>query len=100
MFCGVMHIYSLQNIAGGREGYGAKNCIPRNGHNICNIKTGLEGGKAIFGAGHGPEGGVTKGQKIFIRFLAVLGHSESILIFCKNDGGGLGSKIRVSRIYP
>ena len=24
-FCGVMHIYSLQNIAGGREGDGAKN---------------------------------------------------------------------------
>ena len=32
--------------------------------------------------------GVTKGQKNFIRFLAVLGHSELILNFCKNDGDG------------
>ena len=41
-------------------------------------------------------GGVTKGEKKFIRFLAVIGHSESILNFCKNDGGGRGSKI----VYP
>ena len=30
------------------------------------------------------------GKKNCIRFLAVLGHSESILNFCKNDGGGGG----------
>ena len=38
-------------------------------------------------------GGVTKGQKFFFRFLAELGHSESILIFSeflqnRSDRGG------------
>ena len=46
----------------------------------------------------GPGGWVTMRQKIFFRFLAVLGHSESILNFCKNDGGegGGGPKF----VYP
>ena len=46
--------------------------------------------KSFFG------GGVTKGQKFFFRFLAVSGHSESILIFSdflqnRSDRGGGGA---------
>ena len=47
MFCGVIHIYSVQvckpQLGGGR-GDGTKNCLPRNGLNICNIKMDLEEG--------------------------------------------------------
>ena len=49
-------------------------------------------------------GGVTKGQKIFFRFLAELGHSESILIFfpifCKIDPIGGGTQNPRLRFCP
>ena len=49
-------------------------------------------------------GGGHQGAKFFFRFLAVSGHSESILIFCKIDpiggGGGRGDQKSSFAIKP